>query len=542
MDRELAILRDLTIERPKKIMRRFPTAKEGRIGDPVISYVDGYYYWCIKTDTEWYAIPIGDLDGNLSIKRRLTANQLYSAEVNTDIAYVTNKLGINVPNPSFPLSSKGDVRIYNSSDENILVVQADYNAVNVNVVCPQPDTYTFVVQIGSGKKAKFSGGPTLVDKLVVNYASENYLVNIKSGSSQVAIEPPALRIHTTEEDAAGPYYPAKIVHTPSTSRRNNKLEFYVSNGNYGGATEADRQELAMWLRGDGNALLKSNQPLEDIFPVFFACPGKNERIHDKSTYYVTDTAATYDTAFRFVSGWTGRTNLIGTSYGFPHRFRKYHMYARVRMESGATGFVMGIYNSTDGTYPLADNDFTSSVTTTYKTIYVGSFEADWDDDDNVYIFMGKAGQTGYKYVDYILIVPDELTGGTYVTDNDGNRKASGDLDQDGHRIKGQKGGQFTLSIPQTSIGGTSTITFYDFVVPSGKTLYIRAIGSTWQPSATYMTIKVRNVTDSVDVCSTTDYYLETGWTVAGGKRVQVQITSSAPGTSTCAGFCICEIY
>ena len=161
-------------------------------------------------------------------------------------------------------------------------------------------------------------------------------------------------------------------------------------------------------------IAESNQSFEEVYPVVFACPGKNTRIDGS---YDTDATATFDKARKFVTGWTAYISLRGDNNGFIHRHTRYYLYVRARKDAGATHFEVGVYNSTDGVYPLSMRDIASEVTTTYKTILVGDFVADWDDNDNVYIPFGSGSGTGNKYIDYVMIVPAEISGGTAVNDS-----------------------------------------------------------------------------------------------------------------------------
>jgi hypothetical protein len=61
-----------------------------------------------------------------------------------------------------------------------------------------------------------------------------------------------------EHDSVGSFYPTDIVYTPYCgSAATNKLEFFISNGQYSAGTKAGRQNLAMTLRGDGVVVAKA---------------------------------------------------------------------------------------------------------------------------------------------------------------------------------------------------------------------------------------------------------------------------------------------
>lgn len=73
-----------------------------------------------------------------------------------------------------------------------------------------------------------------------------------------------------------------------------------------------------------------------------------------------------------------------------------------------------------------------------------------------------------------------------------------------------------------NVSGSATFVLADFIVPAGKTLKILSLGSLYL-SAADKTVKVRNVTDAVDVDSTTNVYKASSAQVATGKQVQLQL-------------------
>jgi hypothetical protein len=134
------------------------------------------------------------------------------------------------------------------------------------------------------------------------------------------------------------------------------------------------------------------------------------------TYNTSDPDATFNTSLQFTTGWIGRTD-IGANKGFIHRGREYNIYIRAKADSGATKFTSGIWNNDKAVSEADFTDIASKVTTTYQTFLLGSFEADWDQDDSVYIWFSNNLGVGSKYIDYLMIVPTEISGGTVVDEN-----------------------------------------------------------------------------------------------------------------------------
>ena len=67
----------------------------------------------------------------------------------------------------------------------------------------------------------------------------------------------------------------------------------------------------------------------------------------------------------------------------------------------------------------------------------------------------------------------------------------------------------------TNVPGNSTVDVADFTIPAGLTLFTRVLGSLMAPAADKV-VKIRNITDGVDVLSTTSAWDTTFTTVPSG--------------------------